>query len=164
VTDEEFLDAFESCTLPREQWTHHAHLRVAYLYASTHEWHGAIDRVRRGIQAYNKATDTPESLNRGYHETITQSFLRLVFAAQSRTGPHPSSEDFCQAHPELQSKYVLQTFYSTERLMTMQAKAEFVEPDLNPLPPIGEQTTPPDSETPQHRGRTESMIKIERPE
>lgn len=92
--------------------------------------------MRRGIQAYNKATDTPESIDRGYHETITQAFMRLVYAAHRRTGPYPSSEKFCDAHPELLSKYVLQTFYSRERLMTAEAKAGFIEPDLRPLPSV----------------------------
>jgi hypothetical protein len=136
VTDDEFISAFESCQLPRLQWTHHAHVRVAYLYASQHDWETAIDRMRRGIQAYNKATATPETIDRGYHETITQAFLRLVFAAQQRTGPHETAEHFCEAHPELLSKYVLQTFYSRERLMTMEAKADFVEPELRPLPDV----------------------------
>jgi hypothetical protein len=60
----------------------------------------------------------------------------LVFAAQQRTGPHETAEHFCEAHPELLSKYVLQTFYSRERLMTMEAKADFVEPELRPLPDV----------------------------
>lgn len=136
MTDEQLLAAFESCTLPMDQWSHLAHVRVAYLYASQHDWQTAIDRVRRGIKAYNASTATPETINRGYHETITQAFLRLVFAAQQKTGPHDSSEQFCQSHPELLSKYVLQTFYSSERLMTMEAKARFVEPDLRPLPSV----------------------------
>ncbi len=34
MTDDEFLAAFEDCTLPFEQWHHRAHVRVAFLYAS----------------------------------------------------------------------------------------------------------------------------------
>lgn len=134
MNDEEFLAALERCTLPFEQWTHQAHLRLAYLYCSTLNLQSAIDRMRSSIKAYNKSTDTPEAIDRGYHETITQAFMLLVFAANQRTGPHESSEDFCTAHPELGSKFVLQTFYSPERLMTAKAKSHFVEPDLGPLP------------------------------
>lgn len=133
-TDDEFLAAFENCTLPFERWTHRAHVRVAYLYASRHDIEFAIDRMRSSIKTYNQATGTPETIDRGYHETITQAFMRLVFAANLRTGPHESSDEFCEANSELLSKFVLQSFYSSERLMTVKAKAEFVEPDLCQLP------------------------------
>lgn len=31
MTDEELLAAFENCSLPHSEWTHRAHVRVAYL-------------------------------------------------------------------------------------------------------------------------------------
>jgi hypothetical protein len=30
MTDDEFLAAFEDCTLPFEQWHHRAHVRIAF--------------------------------------------------------------------------------------------------------------------------------------
>ena len=134
MNDAEFLDAFESCSLPFEQWTHRAHVRVAYQYATQGDLPSALKRMTRGIKAYNRATDTPETLERGYHETITQAFMRLVFAAEVQSGPHESSDQFCEAHPELLCKDVLLEFYSHDRIKTAEAKAEFVEPDLFPLP------------------------------
>lgn len=134
MNDSKFLAAFEDCTLPSEQWTHRAHVRVAYLYASQLDLDSALDQMRKRIKAYNEATDTPEAIDRGYHETITQAFMLLVFTANLQTGPHGSSDEFCEAHPELLTKLALRNFYSQERIMTMQAKAEFVEPDLRPLP------------------------------
>ncbi len=136
MNDHEFLAAFEDCMLPFEQWTHRAHIRVAYLYASESDLATAIDRMRAGIKAYNKATDTPEAVDRGYHETVTQAFMRLVFIANLTTGPHGSSDEFCECHPELLSKYALREFYSSERITTWEAKCEFVEPDLRPLPDV----------------------------
>ncbi len=134
MTDDELLAAFENCTLPLEQWTHRAHVRVAFIYATQHGFQSALDRVRTGIKAYNKATDTPEDIDRGYHETMTRAFLYLIFAANRQTGPHSSSDEFCEAHPELLTKLVLREYYSRGRMMTWDAKREFVEPDLRPLP------------------------------
>jgi len=134
MSDDELLTAFENCTLPFERWTHRAHVRVAFLYASQLNLDSATDRMRASVKAYNKATETPEAIDRGYHETITQAFMRLVVSANQQTGPHVSSIDFCEAHPELLTKYALQSFYSREHIMTMKAKAQFVEPDLCPLP------------------------------
>lgn len=133
MNDDEFLAAFEDCSLPFEQWTHRAHVRVAYLYSSRHDLESAIDRMRAGIKAYNKATDTPEAIDRGYHETITQAFMRLVFTANLQSGPHESSDAFCEAHPELLAKQALLTFYSRDRIMSWEAKQAFMEPDLMPL-------------------------------
>lgn len=134
MTDDELLAAFENCTLPFEQWNHRAHVRVAYRYAAQHDFQSALDCVRTGIKAYNKATSTPEALDRGYHETMTRAFMCLIFAANQQTGSHASSDEFCAAHPELLSKSVLREYYSHERIMTWDAKREFVEPGFRPLP------------------------------
>jgi hypothetical protein len=134
MNDADLLTAFEDCSLPVEQWTHRAHVRVAYLFASAQNFASAVDQMRKKIKAYNKATDTPEAIDRGYHETITQAFMRLVFAANLQTGPHESSEKFCDSHPELLSKQTLLIYYSRDRLMTLDAKKQFIEPDLCPLP------------------------------
>lgn len=136
MDDQTFLSAFENCTLPMEQWTHEAHVRVAYLYASRHDLETAIATMRSRIKAYNKATDTPEAIDRGYHETITVAFMRLVYASILQAEPYRSSEDFCDVHPELMTKSILKTFYSRERIMTWEAKRNFVEPDLQQLPPL----------------------------
>ncbi|PQO40945.1 hypothetical protein [Blastopirellula marina] len=134
MTDDEFLATFEKCTLPSEQWTHAAHVRAAFLIANQSSWSEALSSIRSRIQAYNAATDTPEAIDRGYHETITQAFMRLVYAANLQTGPHATAEQFCQRHPELLEKRALFAYYSRDRLMTWEAKREFIEPDLQPLP------------------------------
>ncbi len=134
MTDEEFFAAFEDGTLPSELWTHAAHVRAAFLIAVRTTWDEALDSIRSRIQAYNAATDTPEAIDRGYHETITQAFMRLIYVANLRTGPHATAEAFCQRHPELMEKRALLAYYSRERLMTWEAKRNFVEPDLQPLP------------------------------
>src|SRR5262249_21639313 len=133
MTDEELRSAFESCTLPFALWTHRAHVRMAFLYASQHPFQAALDRMRLSIQAYNASQQVPESLDRGYHETITVAFMRLVCSKLTRTGPFPDSEAFCERHPDLLDKSVLLKLYSKERLMSPEAKRGFVEPDLAEL-------------------------------
>lgn len=134
MTDEEFLAALENCSLPFNQWTHRAHVRVAYVYASQLSLNDAIDKMRAGVKAYNAANEVPEAIDRGYHETITEAFMRLIFAANRQTGPHQSAEEFCDQHPELLDKRVILRFYSRERIMSWEAKRDFIEPDLQPLP------------------------------
>ncbi|QDV21574.1 hypothetical protein Pan153_62640 [Gimesia panareensis] len=134
MDDAQLLEAFEACTLPFEEWTHRSHLRVAYLYASRFPYAEALNRMRASIKAYNKATDTPEELERGYHETITVAFVRLVTQAIRERGPFASSQEFYEACGSALKKGVLLDYYSKGRLITLEAKQGFVEPDLQPLP------------------------------
>src|SRR4051812_4919525 len=99
--DAQFLEAFENCTLPFAEWRHRAHLRVAYLYLRELPYDGALEKVRRNIKRYNAATNTPEELERGYHETITQAWLRLVAFALTEQGPAASSNEFLDREEQL---------------------------------------------------------------
>ena len=136
MDDAQLLEAFEACTLPSEEWTHRAHVRVAYLYATRFPYAEALLRMRAGIKAYNKATDTPEGLERGYHETITVAFMRLVCHALREEGPFESSDEFCNTCARRLKKGVLLDYYSKERLISLEAKHNFVEPDLQSLPEV----------------------------
>src|SRR5690348_15278697 len=91
-----FLKAFEDCTLPSEEWKHRAHLKVAYLYLRAFPFEEALTKARQNIQRYNAATNTPENLERGYHETITVAWMRLVHHALSQAGPAPSADEFLE--------------------------------------------------------------------
>ncbi|MCA9032571.1 MAG: hypothetical protein KDA66_17270 [Planctomycetaceae bacterium] len=133
--DKELWDAFQSASISEEQWTHRAHVRVGYLFVSRYRFTEALTRMRDGIQALNQALGTPEAIDRGYHETITRAFLHLIAAAKANwTGE--SSSEFCDAHPELMTKRVLLDYYSRDYMMSAEAKAEFVTPDIQQLPEL----------------------------
>lgn len=137
--DRAFLDAFESTTLPFDQWTHHAHVKVAYLYARAHPLDEAIGHMRDGVRRYNAANAVPEGPLMGYDETTTHAFVHIVaaiVAAYDGTVPTASADEFCDTHPQLMSKHVLRLFYTPERRILPEAKTQFVEPDLAPLPRI----------------------------
>ncbi len=138
MNDAELQRRFEDGSLPFAEWTHRAHVRIAYCYLSQHPYPVALERIRAAIQAYNAVHQVPDTPNRGYSETITVAFLRLVAAAMRTNGEltPATSEAFCDAHPQLLIKGVLQRFYSPEQLMHPRAKAEFIEPDLEQLPDV----------------------------
>jgi hypothetical protein len=134
MNDEAFLQAFETRTFPFDQWHHDAHIKVAYLYLRRHPLKEAIEKMRAGIKAYNAAHKVPEGPDRGYHDTVTVAWLRLVHLTLCEYGPAESAACFYEQHPELSQKKVLRLFYSRGLIMSPQAKAAFVEPDLAPLP------------------------------
>ena len=132
MTDDEFLAAFEACTL--EEFHHREHVKVAYLYLRRHPLDDAIAKVRSGLQALAVAWGAPmDDLEKGYHETITQAWVRLVHLTLDDHGSSESADAFCDQQPNLMQKTYLQSFYSRERLTTWEAKRGFVEPDLAPF-------------------------------
>jgi hypothetical protein len=134
TSDETFLTQFEACTWPLEQWHHREHIKLAYLYLLRHPMEIAMERMRAGLQAYNVAYHVPDALDRGYHETITQAWMRLVHLTLCEFGPAESADAFVDSHTQLLSKRALLFFYSRDRVMSLEAKREFIPPDLAPLP------------------------------
>jgi hypothetical protein len=134
MTDDEFLAAFEACAL--DEFHHRDHIKIAYLYLRRHPLDDAIARVRTGLQALAVAWGAPvNDLERGFHETMTQAWVRLVHLALTDRGAAESADAFCDRQTELMQKTHLQQYYSRERLYTWEAKREFVEPDLAHLLP-----------------------------
>jgi hypothetical protein len=137
MDDADLLHQFESLTLPFAQWTHRAHVRVAFCYLREFSFEESAARIRTGIRAYNAANNVPDGPTSGYNETTTIAFLRLVDATMRAYGsvmPTADSEAFCNMHPHLMHKEVLRLFYSPQRRMHPAAKAQFIEPDLTGLP------------------------------
>ena len=131
MTDNEFLAAFEACTL--DEFHHRDHIKVAYLYLRRHPLDEAIAKVRTGLQALAAAWGAPDDLERGYHETMTQAWVQLVHLTLCDYRAAESADAFCDQQPQLMQKTHLQLFYSPERLTTWEAKRDFVEPDLAPF-------------------------------
>jgi len=132
--DDRFLAGFEDCTRPLSQWHHREHIKVAYLYISRYSLETAIAKMSWGIKAYNAAHQVEEGLDRGYHETLTQAWMRLVHCTFFEFGPSETADMFVDKHTQLLSKRALLFFYSRDLIMSPEAKAHFVEPDLAPLP------------------------------
>jgi hypothetical protein len=139
VDDAELVAQFESSTLPFAQWTHRAHVRVAFCYLREHGFDRALEKLRTGIKSYNAANNVPDTPTSGYNETTTHAFLHLIDATMRAYGdvvPTPTADAFCDAHPQLQHRHALRLFYSPQRRMHPEAKTQFVEPDLAPLPRV----------------------------
>jgi hypothetical protein len=109
MTDDALLQLFEDLSLPFAQWTHRAHVKVAYLYLRSHPFHEALVRIRRAIKAYNAANHVPDGPTSGYNETTTHAFLQLVAATMSAYDSvltTDGADAFCDAHPQLMTRHV----------------------------------------------------------
>ncbi len=134
IPDDELWERFHAATLPAAEWTHHAHLRVAWMYLRRHALDDAHVLMRVGIIRLNASHGLVETPSRGYHETMTRVWLRLVAAAMRATPGHDDSQSFLAAHAASLGKDAPLRHYTRERLLSVTARACFVEPDLLPLP------------------------------
>ena len=132
---EVLVHEWESCTLPMEIWQRHqTHLQVALWHLLTHPQPEAIERMRRGIQRYNASKGIPTTPTGGYHETLTVASMQLIaeyLANADRTlGEEQLVAGLIERFP---SSTVLLEFYSRDRLLSVEARRAWLEPDLKPL-------------------------------
>jgi hypothetical protein len=126
---------FTALTLSKEEWTHAAHLTVGAWHVDRHGAVEALTLLRNGIRRLNESHGGVNSATDGYHETITAAYVTLL-AAYLAACPPGLALDACVerllASP-LAARDMLFTFYSRERLQSVEARARWVEPDLAPL-------------------------------
>ena len=127
--------AFTAATLPKEEWTHRAHLLVALWHATTLPAAEALDAMRAGILRLNRTHGVVTTPSRGYHETITRAYMRLVvrFVADEPPGSSWSSRAGRLLARHGEREHLLK-YYSRDRLFSADARFGWLEPDLLPLP------------------------------
>jgi len=132
---EALIREFEARTLPREKWTHLAHLTMALYYLTSYPVSEATERIRSGIQRLNEAHGVKMTKDHGYHETITLFYIWAVGEYLQNTDSNSSIVEL--ANGLINSLYAEKNFplefYSRERLMSWEARIGWLEPDLKML-------------------------------
>ena len=125
MTDEELVAAFESTALPADQFTHIAHVRVAWWYIA----HASLpDALPRFATALRRFADSKGASGK-YHETVTVAWMLII---ADRLSAHPLSDwtEFAEANPDLfGNPSVLGKYYRVETLASERARRGFVMPD-----------------------------------
>lgn len=133
--DRNFRSAFEACTVVPSQFNHEAHVRLAYVYLVESDVDSAVQRMREALLKFLEHNDIPRSK---FHETITRAWVLAVRHFMSKS-TSTSSTDFIAKNQELLDSKIMLTHYSARVLFSSDARASFVEPDLDPIPQQGKQ-------------------------
>lgn len=124
-----------ACTLPRDDWTHEAHL-AACCYLLSERPDVDVDAEIGGIiRRFNESVGGVDDDHGGYHETITRTYVAGV---RLHLAEVPEADLLARVNGLLASPmggrdWPLR-FYSRERLFSVAARRSFVEPDLAALP------------------------------
>jgi hypothetical protein len=125
-------DGLIECRLTRPEWTHEAHL-AACLYVILERPAVVAERDLPGIiRRFNESVGGVNSDTEGYHETITQVYIRAVRRFIERTDadlPLVERVNRLLCAPEGRRDWPLH-LYSPERLFSRHARLSWVEPDL----------------------------------
>ncbi len=129
LTEEELVRKIEDCSLECE--FHHAdHIRLAWIYLRMMPAAETAERMASTLRRYSAHKGKAER----YHHTMTLAWIQLVDAARRATPEIGIFEKFIAAHPHLAEQKTLLRHYSQRRLDNPAARAEWLEPDVYPLP------------------------------
>ena len=124
-----------ACALPREAWTHEAHLS-ACLWLLTERPDIDIDaEIATIIRRFNESVGGVNDDTQGYHDSITRAYVAGVrlFLSQTAEAGLAKRVNALLLSDIGRRDWPLR-FYSRERLFSVEARRGFVEPDLAPLP------------------------------
>ena len=125
-----------SRTLPRPEWTHEAHLAATTWLLLKHPEIDLDKQLPGIIRGYNESVGGVNDDTQGYHDTITRAFLhgvRLFLSEADVAEPIHELVNELLHSPMGRRDWPLR-FWSKERLMSVEARRGWVEPDIAALP------------------------------
>ena len=129
-------ERFLARSLPKEEWTHEAHLATTSWLLLKRPDIDVDAELPDLIRRYNESVGGVNSDMEGYHETITRAFLAGVRLALLEADPAEPLHELVNElllSPMGRRDWPLR-FYSRERLLSVEARRNFVPPDIAALP------------------------------
>lgn len=125
--------------LPRERWTHEAHLAAIVCILAEHPEIFPERDMPVIISSYNVAAGGVNDKTQGYHETMTQLWIHIARNHLAVQGAAHDGRDLVDLANALiggpdGDRDVPLRHYSRELLFSREARRRLVAPDLVPLP------------------------------
>jgi hypothetical protein len=131
TSDREFRAAFEAGAYAPADFSHRAHVRLAYAYLAESDVNLALERMRGALLMFLTHHGIPASK---YHATLTRAWILAVHHFMHRSPETSCADDFIARNPVLLDSKIMLSHYSADLLFSEQARAAFVEPNLDPIP------------------------------
>jgi len=124
-----------ACALPREAWTHEAHLGACLWLLAERPDIDVDAKIGAIIRRFNESVGGVNDDHGGYHDSITRAYVagvRLFLSETDETGLAERVNAMLLS--DVGRRDWPLRFYSRELLFSVAARRGFVEPDLAPLP------------------------------
>jgi hypothetical protein len=127
MNDSEWMEDFESCTLPSDSFHHVDHVKMAFLYLRKYKPLEALGHFSSALTRFATAHGKPNL----YNETITWAFLLLIRERIARTNFPQTWSEFSATNTDLLrwDDNILKKYYRPETLTSELAKRVFLFPD-----------------------------------
>lgn len=131
LSDDEFVKQFENKTLPESEFSHHGHMRLAWLYMQQFEHATAVSKIATGIREYATSLGAAQKFN----HTLTVAIMRIMYQ-RMKSKHFESFDQYLSENSDLVENMsgLLGHYYSSELLHSEQARQSWVAPDINALP------------------------------
>jgi len=129
--DLEYLRLFERCEIKPETFNHLEHIRIAYILLTKLNVDEALTKLRDDLLSF---LDFIEADKSKYHETMTYAWLLAVNHFMHTSHPAQSSDEFIDSNNLLLNKNIMYTHYSYALIESEEARKNFIQPDLEPIP------------------------------
>lgn len=129
----ELVASFETATISRQAWKHAEHLTVALYYVCRHDIDLATEKMRCGLfELLSRGFGVDLSKEMPYHETLTVFWMRTVADFNAAKNGTPLLDKANELVANYDKDYPLRS-YSREYLFSDEARARFVDPDIESI-------------------------------
>jgi len=132
LADREFQQRFMANGMAPAQFHHREHLRLAYIFLVQHgSAEAAYPAFRDALQSFLRHHGIDPAK---YHATLTQAWLLAVLHFMEISAPLASADAFLGSNTVLLDPAIMLTHYSRDLIKSEQARAGFVEADIQRIP------------------------------
>lgn len=127
LSDEEFLSQFIRCELNPADFSHEAHLRLAWIDVRKYGLEQGEKKIQTQLKAFVEFVGAKDK----YNATVTIAAMRVVYHFMQKSTAE-NFKDFIAESPRLKNNFkeLLDCHYSFDIFNSAEAKTGFLEPDL----------------------------------
>jgi len=130
LSDSDFIKQFDACELNPTDFSHEAHLRLAYLNIKHYGIEKAEINIQKQLKKYVDFVGAKDKYNKTLTIAATKTVYHFMLKAKS-----DNFKELLMEFPQLRShfKELMECHYSFDIFNSEKAKTEYLQPDLVPF-------------------------------
>ncbi|MDO5977501.1 hypothetical protein [Flavivirga spongiicola] len=130
LSDSEFKAQFINCEFNPANFSHEAHLRLAWIHINEYGFDKGVEEFQKQLLKFVDFSGVKDK----YNKTLTIAALQAVYHFMQMSDKD-NFKDFIDEHQQLNDNFkeLMASHYSFDIFNSDKAKTEFIEPDLLPF-------------------------------